>query len=163
MVFQYLARYVGVFGCFFELLLSLMAGIHILSHQPKDMLNQMQQQLKSGQDPKSFLMGSLRVFASGVLLIMPGILSDVYGIWLWVTSGAWRSVVSSKMTGGAPAESSNQFEQSWSGDQFGDKMDGKSKIRPSDIVDATIISTEEQDGDHGQQSASNSASWRDKS
>ena len=141
----------GIFFGFFEVLLTFVFGLKLISSRPFVVMQQLQQELAAGGDPREILFGGLRLFIAGFFLVLPGLVSDSIGIWLWLASllsnksqPAGQSEWGSDGVNSEPA--SNEFNDAWQGDEFSDRIKGKvSAVDAGDIVDATIISTDDQD------------------
>lgn len=157
--FLYIALELFLFGlfkqkfggvvAFLEVMATTIVGVRILSSQPAGLLRDFQQQMSTGGDPKALLSGGLRILLAGFLLVLPGLVTDLIGlrVWLGVKFGA-----GARAEGASPwstsAKPSQDFDQAWQGSDFDEKMKGRPKFEQSvNIEDATIISTEESDGD----------------
>lgn len=145
--FSAFAGHVGLLGCFVEIIVSLIVGARILGSQPREMLQALQSQVSSKSDPRLLLLGGLRLLFAGFLLVLPGLLTDMIGLWLWISSLLLRSSSSRQQSSTRSGENSvggQGFQEAWQGNEFDERLKGKARAAgDSDIVDATIISDED--------------------
>lgn len=139
----------SVFFGFLELLVTFVFGLRLVSSRPFVVMQQLQEQLAAGGDPRSILFGGLRLFIAGFCLVLPGLVTDFIGLWLWlatllaqdshpISQSEWAN------DGGPEEPVTHKFDEAWQGDDFSTRRKGKpSTVNPGDIVDATIISTDD--------------------
>lgn len=140
----------GLFLGFFEIIVTVIFGFRLMSARPMVAIQKFQQQLAAGVgNPRHILYSGVRRLIAGFFLILPGFVSDVVGLWLWLSSvikekggnlgpNHWNENNSSGKS------ATNDFDEAWRSDEFSERIKGKpSTVGSSDIVDATIISTDE--------------------
>jgi UPF0716 family protein affecting phage T7 exclusion len=139
----------GLFLGFLEILVTLVLGLRLISSRPLVVIQQLQQELAAGGDPREIIFGGLRLFIAGFFLIMPGLVSDMIGIWLWLASLLGGKPAASNRSewannGDSPEVRPHDFDDAWHGDEFSERIKGRSSpVDAGDIVDATIISTDD--------------------
>jgi len=75
-----MGRWIGGFGTFALLLGTCLLGAYLIQTEGRKVWRQAQQQMQSGQPPGHALLEGLCVLAGGILLIVPGFISDVIGL-----------------------------------------------------------------------------------
>lgn len=129
-------------------MVSLVVGARILGSQPKEMMQALQLQVSKGGDPRLLLLGGLRLLIAGLLLVLPGLMTDFIGLWLFI-SGRYLQSTQAEPSSSPWREECNSnegqgFEEAWRGDEFEQRLRNKGRpANQSDIVDATIISTDD--------------------
>lgn len=119
-------------------------GARILAEGPVGLLQRIQEEILRGRDPAKALFGRLGRFLGGLMLIMPGIGSDIVGFWFWF-AGSRQSQLSDRQSQEQAHVSVADFEQAWQGDEFESRIRRKKTSDDEEIVDATIIEVEESD------------------
>ncbi len=141
----------GLLGMFAETILSFVIGVKVLTTQPSGMLQKLQLEIAAGHDPKKFLFGRLRLFLSGVLFIIPGLISDVIALFLFISSYRSSEVSetnASPWTTQTTVEPQKDFDEAWEGDEFSKRMRKHNhQVEESEVVDAQIISSEDKKND----------------
>ncbi|MBM7565421.1 FxsA family protein [Paenibacillus sacheonensis] len=75
-------HWIGGWLTFGLLLLSAVAGARLAKSEGRKALMEVQSQLQSGRPPGHAMLNGVCVLAGGVLLLLPGFLSDIVGITL---------------------------------------------------------------------------------
>lgn len=78
----YVWRAYGFVHLCFALLVAAVLGIGILRTQGRYMVMRMQQSMARGQAPTDEIIGGILSFAAGLLLLMPGFISDTIAVFL---------------------------------------------------------------------------------
>ncbi|MFC5405450.1 FxsA family protein [Cohnella soli] len=73
-------RWIGGWATFAIVLLSAFLGTRLIRTEGKRVLAQAQQQMQAGEPPGHTLLDGVCVLAGGILLIIPGFLSDIVGL-----------------------------------------------------------------------------------
>lgn len=92
-VFILVGREIGVLPTLALVILSGIVGLSLLRNQGLDILRQIQAELDAGRMPGEALFHGALVVAAGLLLILPGFVSDILGIALFlppVRAAIWR-------------------------------------------------------------------------
>ncbi len=76
---------IGALGVVAEVFASAALGIAVLRFQGRQTLSSVQEELHAGRMPQDLLLDNLLVFFAGILLIVPGLLSDTLGLLLLVS------------------------------------------------------------------------------
>ncbi|MFC5468890.1 FxsA family protein [Cohnella suwonensis] len=73
-------RWIGGWATFVLVLLAAFLGTRLIRSEGKRVLAQAQRQMQAGEPPGHTLLDGLCVLAGGILLIVPGFLSDIVGL-----------------------------------------------------------------------------------
>lgn len=76
------ARAIGGWATFALIVLTGILGVYLAKREGKRVFRDVQQQLSLGQMPTGSILDGICIFAGGVLLIVPGFLSDIVGLLL---------------------------------------------------------------------------------
>ncbi|WP_054028575.1 FxsA family protein [Bacillus sp. FJAT-28004] len=82
-IFQ-VSSWIGGWNTFFILILMGLAGAYLARMEGRRVWGEAQRQMQAGQIPGQSLLDGLCVLAGGILLLMPGFLSDILGISLLI-------------------------------------------------------------------------------
>ncbi|KRE51217.1 FxsA family protein [Paenibacillus sp. Soil522] len=82
-IFQ-VGSWIGGWNTFFILILMGLAGAYLARTEGRRVWGEAQQQMQAGQIPGQTLLDGLCVLAGGILLLMPGFISDIVGITLLI-------------------------------------------------------------------------------
>ena len=139
----------GLFLGFLEILVTFLLGLKLIASRPLVIIQQLQKELAAGGNPREILFGGLRLFIAGFFLVLPGLVSDMVGLWLWLASLLSRKSCNSTQSdwvddGAFIGPEAQDFNDAWQGDEFSERIKGKSSpVDAGDIVDATIISIDD--------------------
>lgn len=75
-----MGRWIGGLGAFALLIATVVLGLWLIKTEGRRVWQQAQQQMQAGQVPGHTLLEGLCVLAGGILLIVPGFISDIIGI-----------------------------------------------------------------------------------
>ena len=150
-----MVRHFGFFSFVLEILLSMMLGVAAFQAQPQELFRQMRSELSTGQlDPRSLTQG-VKGFIGALLLIFPGIFTDLVGLWLclpWIlhqfgfgssqnsSSNQWNTSQSASHSSHQAAQNDDdEFKEVWQGDAFEQKKHhGKEHDQhPGVVIDIT--------------------------
>lgn len=73
-------RWIGGFWTFGLLLASCLAGVYLIQTEGRRVWQQAKRQMEAGQPPGHTLLKGICVLAGGILLIVPGFLTDLVGL-----------------------------------------------------------------------------------
>ncbi|HTG68076.1 MAG TPA: FxsA family protein [Candidatus Udaeobacter sp.] len=82
-IFQ-VGSWIGGWNTFFILILMGLAGAYLARAEGRRVWGEAQRQMQAGQIPGQTLLDGLCVLAGGILLLMPGFISDIAGITLLI-------------------------------------------------------------------------------
>lgn len=82
-IFQ-VGSWIGGWNTFFILILMGVAGAYLARAEGRRVWVEAQRQMQAGQIPGQTLLDGLCVLAGGILLLMPGFISDIVGITLLI-------------------------------------------------------------------------------
>lgn len=82
-IFQ-IGSWIGGWNTFFILILMGLAGAYLARAEGRRVWGEAQRQMQAGQIPGQTLLDGLCVLAGGILLLMPGFISDIVGITLLI-------------------------------------------------------------------------------
>jgi UPF0716 protein FxsA len=82
-IFQ-IGSWIGGWNTFFILILIGLTGAYLARAEGRKVWGEAQRQMQAGQIPGQSLLDGLCVLAGGILLLLPGFLSDILGITLLV-------------------------------------------------------------------------------
>lgn len=82
-IFQ-VGSWIGGWNTFFILILMGVAGAYLARAEGRRVWGEAQRQMQAGQIPGQTLLDGLCVLAGGILLLMPGFISDIVGITLLI-------------------------------------------------------------------------------
>ncbi len=82
-IFQ-VGSWIGGWNTFFILILMGLAGAYLARTEGRRVWGEAQRQMQAGQIPGQTLLDGLCVLAGGILLLMPGFISDIVGITLLI-------------------------------------------------------------------------------
>ncbi|OMF35897.1 membrane protein FxsA [Paenibacillus sp. FSL H8-0548] len=87
--------WIGGWNTFFILIIMGLAGAYLARAEGRKVWGEAQRQMQAGQIPGQSLLDGLCVLAGGILLLMPGFLSDIIGITLLIpiTRSFYRQVM----------------------------------------------------------------------
>lgn len=85
MVFINVGEYIGLFNTIFIIIITTVAGATILKMHGLSMLAQAQENIKLNAFPMETLYNGLCIFFAGVLLIIPGFITDMIGLLILFT------------------------------------------------------------------------------
>ena len=71
---------IGTWDTIGLMIVSGIIGAYAAKTQGKQVLGQIEQQLRSGQQPTTFFLEALLVFVGGLLMITPGFITDFFGM-----------------------------------------------------------------------------------
>jgi|UPI0004AE883C UPF0716 protein FxsA len=110
--FVIVGREIGLAMTLLLVLSSAIAGVVLLRFQGFAMIRRMQEATRTGSDPGREVLGGALMFVAALLLIVPGFISDIFGLFLFVppVRQAVAGYLRSKMTIVTAASS-----QSWRG------------------------------------------------
>jgi UPF0716 protein FxsA len=93
-IFQ-VGSWIGGWNTFFILILMALAGAYLAKAEGRKVWGEAQRQMQAGQIPGQSLLDGLCVLAGGLLLLIPGFLSDIVGITLLipVTRSYYRQIM----------------------------------------------------------------------
>ncbi|CAM4188406.1 UPF0716 protein FxsA [Paenibacillus endophyticus] len=80
-IFQ-MGSWIGGWNTFFILIVMGLAGAYLARAEGRRVWGEAQRQMQAGQIPGQTLLDGLCVLAGGILLLMPGFLSDIVGVTL---------------------------------------------------------------------------------
>jgi UPF0716 protein FxsA len=82
-IFQ-VGSWIGGWNTFFILLIMGLAGAYLARAEGRKVWGEAQRQMQAGQIPGQSLLDGLCVLAGGLLLLMPGFISDILGVTLLI-------------------------------------------------------------------------------
>jgi UPF0716 protein FxsA len=82
-IFQ-VGSWIGGWNTFFILILMGLAGAYLARAEGRRVWGEAQRQMQAGQIPGQSILDGLCVLAGGILLLMPGFISDIVGITLLI-------------------------------------------------------------------------------
>lgn len=90
-----IGRWIGGFGTFVFLIAAAALGVWLIKTEGRKVWQQAQQQMQSGQVPGHTLLEGLCILLGGILLIVPGFITDMIGITmvLPITRPAYRLIM----------------------------------------------------------------------
>lgn len=91
--FVIIGREIGVFSTIGLILLTGMAGVILLRVQGFGVLRRAQAEIDAGRDPSREIANGAMILVAGILLLLPGFLTDILGILLFippVREAVWR-------------------------------------------------------------------------
>lgn len=93
-IFQ-VGSWIGGWNTFFILILMALAGAYLAKAEGRKVWGEAQRQMQAGQIPGQSLLDGLCVLAGGLLLLIPGFLSDIVGITLLIpgTRAYYRQIM----------------------------------------------------------------------
>ncbi|WP_169087025.1 FxsA family protein [Paenibacillus sp. PL91] len=93
-IFQ-VGSWIGGWNTFFILVLMGLAGAYLARAEGRKVWGEAQRQMQAGQIPGQSLLDGLCVLAGGLLLLMPGFVSDIIGITLLIptTRSFYRQIM----------------------------------------------------------------------
>ncbi|MGO4543262.1 FxsA family protein [Paenibacillus sp. 2TAB23] len=80
-IFQ-MGSWIGGWNTFFILIVMGLAGAYLARAEGRRVWSEAQRQMQAGQIPGQTMLDGLCVLAGGILLLMPGFLSDIVGVTL---------------------------------------------------------------------------------
>jgi UPF0716 protein FxsA len=93
------AEDIGVLRTFLWLLAAMVAGAWLIRSAGTGFMPELMQATSNGQDPFAVMWSAGRRFLAGMLLILPGFISDVIALLLLLTAGLPRSPGPSRTAG----------------------------------------------------------------
>ncbi|WP_141504084.1 FxsA family protein [Paenibacillus luteus] len=93
-IFQ-VGSWIGGWNTFFILIVMALAGAYLAKAEGRKVWGEAQRQMQAGQIPGQSLLDGLCVLAGGLLLLIPGFLSDIVGITLLIpgTRAYYRQIM----------------------------------------------------------------------
>lgn len=79
-LFIIVGRAIGVLGTLFFIFLTSVLGIYIIQKKGAKSVQNVRNSIQNGQAPGAAMIDTMMVFIGGVLLIIPGFLTDLLGI-----------------------------------------------------------------------------------
>ncbi|MFD1957610.1 FxsA family protein [Paenibacillus thailandensis] len=75
-------RWIGGMGTWLAILLTAVLGAYLAQAEGRKVLAEARRQMQAGQIPGRMMLDGLCVFAGGIMLAMPGFISDIAGLTL---------------------------------------------------------------------------------
>lgn len=83
-LFIWLGGYVGPWWIFGLIMLTGILGVSIAKSQGMEALNKIRESMKNGIPPGDYILDGICIFVAGILLFIPGFLTDVIGLILLI-------------------------------------------------------------------------------
>lgn len=138
--FVIVGREIGLAMTLLLVLLSAIAGVVLLRVQGFAMIRRVQEATRTGSDPGREVLGGALMFVAALLLMVPGFISDIFGLLLFVppVRQAIASYLRSRMTVVTAASS-----QSWHGPSHAPQE--RNQPRVIDLGEGEFSRTEDDD------------------
>ena len=95
----------GFWDTFFLLIFSAVFGVYLAKHQGRSVLIKVQQTVAEGRTPTIEMLDGLLIFLGGVLFVIPGFITDLFGLLFVLPPTRWviRWLIARKLARGFTA------------------------------------------------------------